>query len=763
MTRKQQQDGEQPRKKAKRNGAHFIPTWEHTRAFAAPKRQKSSLPVVQEDGKVTRVNVSKPSFVARAQKKSASGQKHGPPIRSDHQGTPNATSADASSAVPGKKGGDNHLKRVRNDLESFSRKLESLEVFKERVASMASKVIASPEENIALLRELRRMARLEKGRKAALVILTESQLYKDICPSYRIRGITDKEAETKVSKEVAKLRNYEQALSTAHRAFIGACIGLSKWSSGVGRETPATRDMHHVRMASCKALAELMRALPHFNEASTVANRVCLLLADREIEVRKQSVKALKAVMGDAHRASGATLEVCVLIAKQLASVAVGKSHAVPAEVVEPLAEIQFGRFPLLPQSKKAANHPKKGKNFNRKKRNRQEKEVEGIEETEVEKDMREANAGASSSELFQAKKSLLKSVCDAYFNIIKAASSTVERSGKPRVPTPGGRARKPPPALSPALKGLLRVASFISTEVIEAILGALTPLLEAGRLPLTVRFRCLAAAYAILGVHSRIQQADPDSFTGDTRAMDTSLYAALGCLYGKDTRSKEDEYLTFDAVESLLSCINFREVPLVRSASIARRLSIMAAACAPTHTCSIGLLRVAQVLMPSMLVSSIYPRIGDSADENGLKAGIADIQSFDAATNDPEITGADKSAAWELSPLMSHFHPTVRIIASECAGGKCGARLPKSPDDILAFTKGHSSALGGFNPPPQTTLQTGNVRNLKSRRSSIAESAVLRAVFEPQECAEFLYGKDENHSEFFASAWAVKQDSESE
>lgn len=726
-------DEGRPRKKLKRAAGQPVPNWEKTRQFAPERRRKVSLPIVQQDGRVQRLNVQRPMFFSKPQNNNANLKK--PDSLSESQNDPIPPfKSSAHDITDERKAEISRRKDTRKELYLYAEKIESVEALKTRIAAIATKVVANPEENVALLKELRKMAQNLKGRTAALVILTESQLYKDICPAYRIREISEKEAETKVSKEIAKLRRYEQTLAKSYQNFVKSCVSLSRWKSGGAVETPATRDMHSVRLAVCKALAELIRSLAHFNEANVIANAVCALTCDREVQIRRYCADALKAVLGDAHRASGSTLETCLRIAKQLATAAVGSATRVPAEAVEPLAEIQFARFSLLPISKKAKNAPKKSKRFNRKRSRKSLNEEEIVEQTELEKDLKEADAEASADELYRAKKSLLESVCDTYFNIIKEASNIVEKGNQATKGRTESKARKPPPALSPALKGLLRVASFISADVIEAILGALTPLLELGRLPLSVRFRCLAAAYAVLGIHSRTQQANPDSFTGDTCALDVSLYSALGCLYGKETPAKDDEYITYDAIESLLSCLSFREMPLVRCSAIARRLTVTASALVPTHTCSIGLLRIAQMMLPPTTVSPVYLQKEQKTGRNKSGSELGYIQAYDLDTDDPEIAGAEKSIAWELSSLVSHFHPTVREIAAACTSGYCGARLPKSSDNILLVTKSHSSAKGGFNPPPMDMPLSKAGKKHKFWRTNICDDRVLASIFKTKE-----------------------------
>lgn len=659
-----------------------------------------------------------------------------------------------NTKISKKRTSKNLRKRTRQDLESYAGKLEKFENLKAEVAAMASKLVSNPEEKVGLLSQLRKMAQQAHGKSAALIILTESQLYKDIAPAYRIRSITEKEAEVKVSKEIARLRTFEQSLAKYYQAFVRSCVSAVGWRSGKGAKTEVAKDMMIKRNAACKSLSELIAALPHFNEAETVANAVCSLTQDREEDIRKQSSKALTQVLENAHRSSGQTLQICIQISKQLANLASSKARVVPEEVIVPLINIRFVKFPLLPPSKKSKNEPKKAKRFIKKRRRKPEKEIEGVDEDEIEKDLQEGYAEASTAEIFNSKKQLLDHVCHAYFNVIKVAADSVTPKSD-EVNVSKNRTRKPPPALFVVLKGLRHMATFINTSVMESILDALVILVEDGNLPMLVRFRCLSGCYAVLGVHSKAQKADPDSFVRDAQSIDAALYKELSALYGPGTSLKDEEQVTIEAIETIITAGAYREIPAIRRAALSRKLACLCAGLAPTHACTIGLLRAAQTLLAPSLVSPIFKQAANKVDKSdGIDAGV--VERYDMKVEDPEITGAERSAAWELSCLHDHFHPTVRQLATKCAMGFCGARLPFTRDNIAIATMQHATAEGGFYPMPQATPTQG----IKGRKSSYnaRSSNVLKSVLGEEKAMNFLKGDDCIPMDFFISGWKLAQ-----
>ncbi|PXF48777.1 Nucleolar complex protein 3-like [Gracilariopsis chorda] len=690
------------------------PSWEVTRSFKVEESKPPPLPVVQSDGIVKRSKKSRPKFVAKAKSKKKAAELNAV-SQQDNDENPPTEGADAEGALSSS-AGKRARKRPRQALEKYAEQIEKLEMTKVTVASIAANITSNPQENVGLLKELRSMGRVSRGKVAALILLTESQVYKDIAPGYRIRKITEKEAEVKVSKETKKLRDYEEALLSSYQKFVKSCISLSNWRFSGKAHTAASRNMAVVRFAACKALSELIRSLSHFNEAEVISNVMCAHVCNREEDIRKTSSDALSAVLRNAHKASGQILSLCVSIAKSLASTAGKKQRSAPAELVAPLTEIQFASFARLPISSKRKKESMKGKRLSKVKRRRLMKAKKEEEDKELEKDLREADAEATPQELFGAKKSLLNYVCHAYFNIIRSASSDVDVADDKQPEKV--RTRKPPAALSPALKGLLRISAFISSDIIDAILGALCPLLETGRLPLGMRFRCLSAAYAVLGVNARSQKASPDAFTGDTRALDTALYTTLGDLYTPEMPLREDESITYDAVEAMVAATSYRDIPAARNAALSRRLSILASN-APLHSCSIALLYASQSIMPASVVSAIYPQL-DENNELRFSNDTGHVSNYRIDINDPDTAGAERSASWELSSLVCSFHPTVRDIAKQCAYGNCGSRLPASSTSVVFKAKAHSNAQGGFNPPPQSELSPNRKRRpLRSEPSA--------------------------------------------
>lgn len=53
-----------------------------------------------------------------------------------------------------------------------------------------------------------------------LALLSQLAVFKDIIPGYRIRPLTEKEKEEKVSQMVQRVRDYEQGLVSVYQSYL---------------------------------------------------------------------------------------------------------------------------------------------------------------------------------------------------------------------------------------------------------------------------------------------------------------------------------------------------------------------------------------------------------------------------------------------------------------------------------------------------------------------------------------------------------------
>lgn len=85
----------------------------------------------------------------------------------------------------------------------------------------------SPDQ-VGLLRRLREVSEDRNVTIQKLALATQLAVYKDIIPGYRIRPLTDEEQKAKVTKEVKKLRGFEQSLVSSYQAYVENLAKISR-------------------------------------------------------------------------------------------------------------------------------------------------------------------------------------------------------------------------------------------------------------------------------------------------------------------------------------------------------------------------------------------------------------------------------------------------------------------------------------------------------------------------------------------------------
>lgn len=149
---------------------------------------------------------------------------------------------------------------------------EKLFKLKEEVADLALSLIEDPELNVSNLTRLRKMANLRNPVTAQLAIMALIPVFKSLAPSYKIRPLTDAEKREKVSKEVARLRQFEQLLVQNYQEYINLLAKLARvsYTNSLNNKN-ITHDEVAMGQLATKAACELsLLSLRHFNYRTEV-------------------------------------------------------------------------------------------------------------------------------------------------------------------------------------------------------------------------------------------------------------------------------------------------------------------------------------------------------------------------------------------------------------------------------------------------------------------------------------------------------------
>ncbi len=131
---------------------------------------------------------------------------------------------------------------------------------KEELARLASLVNEDPEEHAGAFRTLGQITASSNTTIKKLGLATQLAVYKDVIPGYRIRPIAEIDQTEKVSKDVRRLRAFEQSLVSSYQAYIRDLASCAKARQGGVSEAASS-----VKQVAIACTCALLVAVPHFN------------------------------------------------------------------------------------------------------------------------------------------------------------------------------------------------------------------------------------------------------------------------------------------------------------------------------------------------------------------------------------------------------------------------------------------------------------------------------------------------------------------
>ncbi|CAO1603441.1 hypothetical protein XANCAGTX0491_007028 [Xanthoria calcicola] len=131
---------------------------------------------------------------------------------------------------------------------------------KEELARIGTLLSENPEEHIGGFRKIAEIGASPNATVKQLALATQLAVYKDIIPGYRIRPLVELDGSEKVSKEVRKLRSFEQALVTNYQNYIKEVAKYAKASGDSSSEDRAS-----IATVAISCACTLLLAVPHFN------------------------------------------------------------------------------------------------------------------------------------------------------------------------------------------------------------------------------------------------------------------------------------------------------------------------------------------------------------------------------------------------------------------------------------------------------------------------------------------------------------------
>lgn len=374
---------------------------------------------------------------------------------------------------------------------------------KEELAKLAALINEDPEEQIGLLRSLSEITHSRNSTVTKLGLATQLAVYKDIIPGYRIRPMSEGEAKERLSKEVKKLRNFEQAIVGNYQRYIKELGRIA----GLRRHNPS-EDAASLSTVAVSCACNLLTEVPHFNFRAELLKILTDTLSSRENSHDFMlSCTAMQTLFQNDDEGN-ASLEAVTVMAKMMRA----RDYRIDERVLNLFLSLRL----LTEFSKKGSStsidaaEPEAGLSERKRKQKREfwtKKQRKVVKERKsIENEMKEADAIVSHEQRDHMQAETLKIVFGVYFRILKA---------------------RKPNLMGPVLEGLVKYAHLINQDFFGDLLEALKELIEDANLEFDID-----AAHEALWE----QQGDSSFSNRDpTRESLLCIIAAFALLQGQD------------------------------------------------------------------------------------------------------------------------------------------------------------------------------------------------------------------------------------
>lgn len=515
---------------------------------------------------------------------------------------------------------------------------EAIIQLKEEIADLVEKLMEETDENISALTRLRKMAQSKNPNTCKFSMLALVPVFKSIIPGYRIRPLTEAEKKERVSKDVAKLRNFEETLVLNYKAYLDLLAKLAKTPNNASQKDISLGNL------AANAATELATSASHFNFRADLLTilirRICKPnpLSD---PVFKKIIATLESLLNE-DQEGNISSEIVRILAKTLKT----RKFLVDESVLNILLSLEVLQD-YDPNTKTEEPTRIKLKKKNRvhlsKKERKARKETKKIEE-----EMRSAEQSVSAEEREKNQSEILKTVLSLYLFILKINNSKLVGS---------------------VLEGLSKFGRMANFDLLGDFLEVMKEIIVSTELndlsPTEMRkvLLCIVTAFSLVASQNYMKvSVDLSSFVDalytilPMLSLDADIEFSHKSLRLADPLNNELAKPSVNVstkAELLLKALDhvfFRSKSgsKLRAKAFAKRMYIVAEN-TPEKT-TIAILKFLDKLM------SRYPEIGGlySTDDrigNGVFHMNADI---------PSRSNAEAATVWENALLLKHYSPTV-------------------------------------------------------------------------------------------------------
>ncbi|EFQ28463.1 nucleolar complex-associated protein [Colletotrichum graminicola] len=350
------------------------------------------------------------------------------------------------------------LRQDRRKEEEESNLPEPVQIHqaKEELAKIAMALNEDPEENVGAFKALAKIGQSRIQAIQKLTLATQLAVYKDVIPGYRIRPVAEDAPVEKLSKEVRKLRAFEQALVSGYQGYVKE---LAKWAKA---DIPTTRKTgQSISSVAIACACTLVNAVPHFNFRNDLLKILVSKLSKRKIDADYVKCRRSLETLFIEDEEGRPSMEAVSLLAKMMKARGFAVDESVPnlflhlrllSEFAGKASQDRVDR-----EHDPSAPPPQSRKSFKKEFRTKKERKMLK-EQKAIEKDMQQADALVSHEERERMQSETLKLVFASYFRILKM-----------RVPH----------LMGAVLEGLAKYAHLINQDFFGDLLEALKDLIR--------------------------------------------------------------------------------------------------------------------------------------------------------------------------------------------------------------------------------------------------------------------------------------------
>lgn len=305
---------------------------------------------------------------------------------------------------------------------------ERLTKIKEEIANLASKLIEDPEENILCLTRLRKMSESNNIVTCQLSIMALIPVFKSLAPGYQIRPLSDAEKREKVSKEISRLRTFEQSLVSNYKLYLNHLSKLSKISySNSQNNKKISNDQIKKGQLASKAACELcLSSLRYFNFKSELFNIVIRRLNRKpndpiDLEVFTKCLRVLETLLKEDEEHGEITFDIIRLLCKSIRD----KKFRVDESVINIFLSLSLLEDYDPNNNKDDDNKKPKLKKKDRVHISKKERKARK-ERKEIDEELRKAEQAITVEERERFQAQVLKMLLALYLEILKNGSYTI-------------------------------------------------------------------------------------------------------------------------------------------------------------------------------------------------------------------------------------------------------------------------------------------------------------------------------------------------